>query len=301
MPSGGGRSLRRIVRGFRRTLFGYRVADVDRALADSEAQAGRYAESARAHEARAGELAAAVEDLRREAAVRERRITRLEAELDLVRSHAEHQLRGLATIGAEIDELRVTARGQATRIRLKALREAAAVSEHAGKIAGAGEGSAEALLRALEGAVTRVGSDWDGEEAGSGPAALPAALAAIPVEAAGIDPELLPPEPPGEPRISRGPGADPGAAAIEAERELRVSVDVGPFSDFSQLVRFEDAATAIEATREISIRRFSEGRASIEVLLAEPIDLLVELERCCDLDFTARSNEDSKLVLDVAV
>jgi hypothetical protein len=289
MPSDASRSLRRIDRGLRRTLFGYRPAEVERALADAERQAGLYAEAARAHEAHAGELAASVAGLRREAALRERRVARLEAELELVRSHAEHQLRGLATIGAEIEELRVTARGQATRIRLQALREAAAVSERAGK---AGEAPAEALLRALERAIDRVGATWE-----EGEAEPPPALVAVP-EAAGVDSDLLPPDLPGEPTIRRA--EDPAPEVVEAERELRVSVDVGPFRDFSQLVRFEDAATAIPATREITIRRFSEGRASIEVLLSEPIDLLAELERCCELDFTARSNGGSNLVLDVA-
>jgi hypothetical protein len=296
MPSGAPRSLRRIDRGFRRTLFGYRPSEVERALADADSQAGRYAESSRAHEARAAELADTVAELRREAADRERRLTRLDAELGLVRSHAEHQLRGLAAIGAEIDELRVTARGQATRIRLEALREAAAVSEQAGKARGDEGDPGADLLRAVERAVERVAAEWGEEPAASEPRR---SLAAVP-EVAAIDPELLPPDLPGEPRITRASGAEADAEAIEAERELRINVDVGPFRDFSQLVRFEDAATEIPATREITIRRFSEGRASIEVLLAEPIDLLAELERCCDLDFTARSNEDTRLVLDVA-
>ena len=61
----------------------------------------------------------------------------------------------------------------------------------------------------------------------------------------------------------------------------RISVDVGPFADFSQLVRFEDAANSIGATGDISIKRFSGGRARIDVAVSEPVDLLRELEESC--------------------
>ena len=81
--------------------------------------------------------------------------------------------------------------------------------------------------------------------------------------------------------------------------DRHVSVDVGPFSDFSQLVSFEDAANAIGATGSILIRRFSEGRASIDISLSEPIDLLAELERNCDLRFRVRSRSDDRIVLDL--
>ncbi|MGI8727827.1 MAG: hypothetical protein ACR2K6_09165, partial [Solirubrobacterales bacterium] len=69
--------------------------------------------------------------------------------------------------------------------------------------------------------------------------------------------------------------------------------------DFSQLIRFEDAANAIGATEEISIRRFSEGRANIEVSLSEPIDLLRELEQSCELEFEVRRAERGEIILDV--
>jgi hypothetical protein len=102
------------------------------------------------------------------------------------------------------------------------------------------------------------------------------------------------------------PGAYAAAARAEAARRgherngrRNVSVDVGPFQDFSQLVRFEDAANAIGATGPISIKRFSGGRARIDVALSEPIDLLRELEERCDLEFVVRSNEEDSIVLDV--
>ena len=79
----------------------------------------------------------------------------------------------------------------------------------------------------------------------------------------------------------------------------RVSVDIGPFADFSQLVRFEDAANSIGATGDISIKRFSGGRARIDVALSEPVDLLRELEENCDLEFRVRSRTGDEIVLDV--
>jgi hypothetical protein len=79
----------------------------------------------------------------------------------------------------------------------------------------------------------------------------------------------------------------------------RVRVDIGPFADFSQLVRFEDAANAIGATGDISLKRFSGGRAQIDVGLNEPVDLLRELEASCDLEFRVRSRNDDEIVLDV--
>jgi hypothetical protein len=70
-------------------------------------------------------------------------------------------------------------------------------------------------------------------------------------------------------------------------------------SDFSQLVRLEDAAGSIDATSEIAIRRFSQGRAELEMRLGEPVELLRELEERCDLEFKVRSRKGGRLVLDV--
>jgi hypothetical protein len=151
-------------------------------------------------------------------------------------------------------------------MRLRALREA---SELCAAVGAAGNSQGEQqLLAAVEAAIDRIGAEWDGE-----PLAGPEGAAGPEVEAA------------------VAAGSNGGAR--------RLSVDVGPFRDFSQLVSFEDAANAIGATEEISIRRFSEGRAQIEVELSEPIDLLRELEERCDLEFVVRSRNDDGLILDV--
>ena len=78
-----------------------------------------------------------------------------------------------------------------------------------------------------------------------------------------------------------------------------VHVEVGPLSDFSQLVLFEDAANGIGATSEISVTRFSDGRATLAMRLQEPVELLRELEERCDLEFKVRSQKSDHVVLDV--
>ena len=62
---------------------------------------------------------------------------------------------------------------------------------------------------------------------------------------------------------------------------------------------FEDAARSIGATSEISIKRFSEGRATMAVQLREPVALLRELEERCDLEFVIRDTRRDRVVLDV--
>lgn len=192
---------------------------------------------------------------------RDGEISSLRADLETERGRGAEQLRSLATIGAELQQLRANALAQATRIRLQALREAAAVSRLADAASGPAAGS-ERLADALEEALDRVSADWDELEAG-GEAGAPKAA---------FDPAL--------------------------SYEDRVSFDVGPFQDFSQLVSFEDAANAIGATGDISIKRFSEGRARIDVSLSEPVDILRELEERCDLQFQVRSRRDGEIVLD---
>ena len=199
----------------------------------------------------------------------EREIDRLRGELLIARERAEEELRSLTILGRQLEEMKVGARGQATRIRLRALREAAELNARLVDATSDAGGDRQRILEALEEAIDRVAGDWE-------------------VEA---------PTP---------PGAYAAAAQAEAARRARdrserrhVSVDVGPFEDFSQLVRFEDAANAIGATGDISIQRFSGGRARIDVSLSEPVDLLRELEERCDLEFRVRSAADDEIVLDV--
>ena len=194
----------------------------------------------------------------------------LRVELCDAGARADDAIAALSTLTGQLEELRIGARGAATRIRLAALREAAEVNARLvdfndPRLAE----SRDRLLIALEEALSRVAGEW----------------------------EARTPEPPllgsAQARVAFAGGQIAGAS------RRSVSVDIGPFADFSQLVRFEDAANAIGATGDISIKRFSGGRAQIDVALSEPIDLLRELEENCDLEFRVRSQNDDSLVLDV--
>jgi hypothetical protein len=78
-----------------------------------------------------------------------------------------------------------------------------------------------------------------------------------------------------------------------------IEVEVGPLSDFDQLASFEDAANGIGAAGEISVKRFTKGRATLEVNLSEPVALLVELEERAPFDFTVRDTRSDRVILDV--
>lgn len=171
--------------------------------------------------------------------------------------------------------MRIAARGAATRIRLCALREAAEVNARLLDATDPRAGEVrDRMLDALELALERVGTQWERDGEGEAAPAAPLARSAAS-------------------RVSLAGGQVAGAP------RRRVSVDIGPFDDFSQLVRFEDAANAIGGTGDISIKRFSGGRARIDVALSEPVDLLRELEENCDLEFKVRSRTGDEIVLDV--
>jgi hypothetical protein len=200
----------------------------------------------------------------------EERAEGLRGELTGAAARADEAMRTLAVLTAQLEELRIGARGSATRIRLCALREAAAVNARLVDLDDPNLAAArDRILVALEEALERVAGEWEADA----------------------------PEPPRS-RSARARVAY-AAGQLAGGPRRHVSVDIGPFEDFSQLVRFEDAANAIGATGDISIRRFSAGRARIDVALSEPVDLLRELEENCDLEFRVRSQDDDELVLDI--
>ena len=88
------------------------------------------------------------------------------------------------------------------------------------------------------------------------------------------------------------------ASSSEALFEGLIKVEIGPLDDFSQLVGFEDAMGTLGAS-EISVERFSEGRATLSMRLNEPVDLLRELEERAPLEFRVRRTSDDNLILDV--
>jgi hypothetical protein len=234
---------------FKRAILGYRRGDVDAAIASRDAREWaleKDAEEALAHwRASTDAVARAEVELASLAAMvieREREIRSLGQRLAEANERHDRSIASLETVSAKLEEIQAQARGQATRIRMKALREAVEVGRRAQELSDA-------------------------------------------QEAAG-----------------NGAGGEPTADVDRAARELfegMVKVEIGPLDDFSQLVGFEDAAGQIDATADISVERFSEGRATLSMRLDEPVDLLRELEERSPLEFRVRRTGEDNLILDV--
>ena len=82
-------------------------------------------------------------------------------------------------------------------------------------------------------------------------------------------------EPP--PVATNGHSKDP--AEVSARSTSVALVDAGPFADLVELRRFEDDLASLTAVRDVRVRRFGQGRASIEVGLTGPYALSRELYR----------------------
>jgi len=170
---------------------------------------------------------------------REREIRVLDQRLREANECHDRSIASLDAITVRLEELEAQARGQATRIRMKALREAVEVSKKV------------KALTDTESALDEAGANGAAPEA-----------------------------------------ADDGVYAG------RVKLEIGPLGDFSQLVGFEDAVGQIGAS-EISVERFSEGRATLSMNLDQPVDLLRELEELSNVDFKVRHTAPDNLILDV--
>jgi hypothetical protein len=233
---------------------------VDAAIAEREAKLSACAAEARRRGEAIGELEGIADHLAELVVERDRELRRLRDELADASRRGEEALAAVAALAGEVGEIRRQARAQATRMRLAALRQAAEVAQRA-KDLPAGSGEWDGLVAALTAAVDRLGIDEDPEAAAS----------------------------------VNGHRAGPKGPLFEG----LVEVEIGPFADFSQLVGFEDAARSIAATTELSIRRFSAGRATLAMNLKEPVELLRELEERCDLEFKIRDQRPGRVVLDV--
>jgi hypothetical protein len=241
------------VRAFKRSLFGYRRSDVERALSERDAAIAGAAtalagadgelETARA---RIAQLEGVCDTLSKRVVERERELAQVRAELE----------RALARV-ERADAVGAQAREQATRLRMSALRDAADVARRVQELSEAPMAARGRLAESLRVAIERCGA-----ENGAG-------------------------------------GDEPARDEADAIFEGLVQVEVGPLEDFSQLAGFEDAAGSIGATREISIRRFARGRATLEMRLAEPVELLRELEERSPFEFKVRDRRFDRLVLDV--
>lgn len=257
MPSEGVPTVPRMG-SFKRVLLGYCRPDVDAAIAARDARIWALEHDAEDAVERWRNTADAAARSEQELAVlsgmvieREREIRGLTERLREANDRHDRSIASLESVSARLEEIQAQARGQATRIRMKALREAVEVSRR---------------VQDLTEAQQTAGANGADAEAGE----VAASNGHIPTE---IDPYGL--------------------------FEGLIKVEIGPLDDFSQLVGFEDAAGQIGATSEISVERFSEGRATLAMHLDEPVNLLRELEAHSPLDFRVRHTAADNLILDI--
>jgi uncharacterized coiled-coil protein SlyX len=229
---------------FKRSLFGYRRPDVEDAIAIRDARILGF-------ESRLERQLDAIEELERETTSlsgmvieREREIRSLTERLRDANECHDRSIASLDAVTLRLEELQAQARGQATRIRMKALREAVEVSK---KIQALSEAEPDAV---------------------------------------------------GEATHAAGANGVAAAPTVDGLFEGEVRLEIGPLGDFSQLVGFEDAVGRLGAS-EISIERFSEGRATLSMRLDQPVELLRELEELSTLDFKVRHTAPDNLILDI--
>ncbi|HWM64377.1 MAG TPA: hypothetical protein VNP96_10370 [Solirubrobacterales bacterium] len=235
---------------FKRALLGYRREDVDAAISACDERIVALERDAEDAEVRARIATEATERAEQELSSlsgmvieREREIRNLGELLREANARHDRSISSLESTAGRLEEIQAQARGQATRIRMKALREAVEVSRRTQELT-------DAHAPGANGASSEVAPTGD----------------------SGFDP----------------------AGIFEG----LVRLEVGPLGDFSQLVGFEDAIVRLGAS-EISVERFSEGRATLSMNLDEPIELLRELEESAPFEFNVRRTRGDNLILDV--
>ena len=233
---------------FKRSLFGYRRIEVEDAISTRDTRILGLEVKVDAHREELAELEGESAALAGMVLEREREIRVLDHRLREANECHDRSIASLDAITARLEEVEAQARGQATRIRMKALREAVEVSKKVKALT-----DAEPVLQ------THFAGNGNGNGNGAAPATAPVA---------------------------------------DGLYEGRVRLEIGPLGDFSQLVGFEDTVGQLGAS-EISIERFSEGRATLSMNLDQPVDLLRELEERATIEFKVRHTAPDNLVLDI--
>ena len=218
---------------FKRALFGYRRDEVDAALSARDEAIAAVEFHAFAADAELASLSGMVIE-------REREIRGLSERLREANERHERSIASLCSVSERLEEIQAQARGQATRIRMKALREAVEVSRRTQELSAAHGDSLDSGAMSTADAEAALGQLFEG----------------------------------------------------------LIKLEIGPLGDFSQLVGFENAVGRLGA-QEISVERFSEGRATLSMRLDEPVDLLRELEENAPFEFKIRRTADDNLILDV--
>ncbi len=122
-----------------------------------------------------------------------------------------------------------------------------------------------------------------------------------------------PPQPPADPAAARQPdefeqqppppvatnGHSKDPAEVSARSTSVALVDAGPFEDLVELRHFEDDLASLAAVRDVRVRRFGQGRASIEVGLTGPYALSRELYRL-GREMSVHDGATGDLVIDFA-
>jgi hypothetical protein len=233
---------------FQRAFLGYRRHEVDAEVQARDFLIGelnREVDELNGEVAAKAELEAELTSLSGMVLDREREIRSLTEQLLQANDRHDRSIASLDAVTARLQEIEAQARGQATRIRMKALREAVEVGRRAQEL-----------------------SDAEGLSGTESPPQIPS------------------------------PNGSAAAEISQDTFEGTIKVEIGPLGDYSQLVGIEDAIGRLGAS-EISIERFSEGRATLKMNLDEPVDLLRELEEHSPLEFKVRRAADDNLVLDV--
>ena len=224
---------------FGRALLGYRMAEVETAIAQRDGYVQEAVREVSRAQAALAELELVAQRLSERVVVRERELSDVREELERARAERDRAVQALADAVARLESNRPAneeASGDAAEERAGETRKPA--------------GSGEAPASAAQAAAANGNGHADQRDVG-----------------------------------------DIFAGLIE--------VEVGPLSDFAQLVGFEDAMSEIAATREIAVKRFTKGRATLEMHLSEPVELLRELEERAPFDFHVRDTRDDRVVLDV--
>jgi hypothetical protein len=287
---------------FRLALFGYRRIEVDAAVSarDShiagleqhsaalieqnhalEAQSLIQARAIASHEADVSSLSGMVIE-------RERTIRDLTERLEEANACHDRSIASLDAVSARLEDLQAQARGQATRIRMKALREAVELSS-----------KAHAVAEAEQAAVSEPAPEASAPEQAATGSEIAAEVAEIEEAAAKATPQTTA-DGAGDGHVTANGHSqiDPDVSWEPGLYSGKVRLEIGPLGDFSQLVGVEDAVGRIGAT-DVSVERFSEGRATFSMRLEQPVDLLRELEALAALDFKVRHTAPDNLVLDL--
>jgi hypothetical protein len=209
---------------------------------------------------------------------RDARLARLEREAQRLAERVVERERKLqealkkpvaAAVSKGIEEIYGQARRQATRMRMKALDDAVQMAERVTELTTLRDELGARIAELAEVARTRLGIEAEETPALEAPRA-------------------------------GSPGPENAAADHVGQMYTgRVEVEVGPLSDFAQLTGFEDAAAGIRGASGIHVKRFSRGRATVSMNLADPVELLRELEERAPFDFVVRDMRSGGLILDV--